>query len=61
MDYLTVKEIAQKWNISERRVTKYCTEKRIPGANKRGLMWFIPADATKPNDPRKPQNNKEKY
>ncbi len=53
MEYLTVKEMSEKWSVSERRVTKYCTEERIPGAVKRGLMWFIPADAKKPGDPRK--------
>ncbi len=53
MEYLTAAEIAQKWGISARRVTLLCNEGRIEGAEKKGLMWLIPKDASKPTDPRK--------
>lgn len=53
MEYLTAGEMAEKWNISARRVTLLCNQGRIEGAVKRGLMWFIPQDAQKPIDPRK--------
>lgn len=55
MEYLTSAECAEKWNISQRRVAIYCKEGRIAGAIMRGRMWMIPADAKKPEDPRKVQ------
>lgn len=53
MDYLTSAEIAEKWNISQRRVAIYCKEGRIEGAVLKGRMWMIPSGAKKPEDPRK--------
>lgn len=50
---LTAQEAAKKWNISQRRVSVYCTEGRIPGAVMFGKMWAIPDDAEKPTDGRK--------
>lgn len=56
MDFLTAKEIAEKWNITKRLVLKYCADGRIDGAQKFGNLWKIPADAKKPDDPRKKKN-----
>lgn len=53
MHYITVREAAWKWNISERLVQQYCTDGRLPGAKKFGGAWAIPADAEKPKDARK--------
>ncbi len=53
MEYLSVKETAKKWDISERYVQRYCTEGRIEGATKYGNAWMIPADAERPADKRK--------
>ena len=53
MEYITVREAAQRWNISERLAQQYCTDGRIAGAMKFGGAWAIPADAQKPTDPRK--------
>lgn len=53
MEYLTTSEMAVKWGISERRVRKLCDEKRVVGAIKKGFIWLIPADAIKPDNPRK--------
>ena len=53
MDYLSAKEIAEKWNISRRRVQILCEEGRIPGAFKLSDVWVIPKDAEKPADRRK--------
>lgn len=53
MEYLTTSEVAEKWNISRRRVTVYCEEGRIFGVIRKGTMWLIPADAEKPTDGRK--------
>lgn len=51
--FLSVREAAEKWNVSGRRVNQYCAEGRIPGAQKFGKLWAIPADAEKPKDPRR--------
>ena len=53
MEYLTVQETAEKWNLSDRMVQQFCTQGRIPGAQKFGRSWAIPADAEKPEDPRR--------
>lgn len=48
MKYLSVKEIAKKWNISERSVRNYCALGRIPDAFLTGKTWNIPENAKKP-------------
>ena len=48
MRYLSVTEIAKKWNISERSVRNYCAHGRVPGAFLTGKTWNIPEDAEKP-------------
>lgn len=53
MDYLSAKEVAEKWDISRRRVQILCEEGRIKGAFKLRDVWVIPKDATKPADRRK--------
>lgn len=53
MDYITVQQAAEKWNISPRLAQQYCADGRIPGAQKFGTAWAIPASAQKPADPRK--------
>lgn len=50
--YLSIKETARKWEISERWVNQYCTDGRIPGAERFGRSWAIPENAEKPTDPR---------
>lgn len=59
MDLLTTSEMAEKWNISRRRVTTLCKEGRINGAIFKGNTWLIPEGTSKPDDPRhnKPKNN----
>lgn len=49
MDYLSVKETAKKWGISERSVRNYCAGERVPGAIFAGKAWKIPQDAKKPD------------
>ena len=53
MEYLTVRETAEKWNLSDRMVQQFCIQGRIPGAQKFGRSWAIPAGAEKPEDPRR--------
>ena len=48
MGYLSVAEIAKKWNISERSVRNYCASERVPGAFLTGKTWNIPEAAQKP-------------
>lgn len=49
MRYLSVVQIAKKWNISERSVRYYCAQGKINGAFLTGKTWNIPEDATKPD------------
>ncbi len=51
--YLSLREAAEKWGVSERRINQYCSEGRIPDAQRIGKAWAIPADAEKPGDPRR--------
>ena len=48
MRYLSVAEIAKKWNVSERSVRNYCAHGRVPGAFLTGKTWNIPENAAKP-------------
>lgn len=50
--YMTVKEAAEKWGISDRRIRKLCSEGRIPGAYRDGHRWMIPLNSKKPADGR---------
>lgn len=50
--FITVKEAAERWGISDRRVRILCSEGKIPGAFQQGRGWKIPADAAKPVDGR---------
>ena len=56
MEYLTVKEIAEKWGISERRseerLQTMCKEGMVEGSKRFGRSWAIPEDAVKPVDRR---------
>ena len=55
MRYLSVTEIAKKWNVSERSVRNYCAQGRVPGAFLTGKTWNIPENAEKPE-----RSNKKK-
>ena len=52
MEYLSLRQTAEKWGLSIRRVQTLCSTDRIPGAVKIGSYWAIPADAEKPKDER---------
>ena len=55
MRYLSVTEIAKKWNVSERSVRNYCAQGRVNGAFLTGKTWNIPENAEKPE-----RSNKKK-
>ena len=50
--YLSIKETAEKWGVTPRRVQVLCATGRIEGAGKLGREWAIPADAERPKDER---------
>lgn len=56
--FLTVKETAERWQISERRVRVLCSQGRIAGVERQGREWFIPSDAEKPLDRRSDKTEK---
>lgn len=45
MRYLSIKQTAEKWNLSKRWISDLCAGGRIPGAMKVGAYWVIPEDA----------------
>ena len=50
LSFISAKEAAEKWNISQRRVSVLASENRINGAMMVGNMWIIPSNAEKPID-----------
>lgn len=52
MEYLTVRQISERWNMKERRVTALCRDNRIAGVKKEGNSWLVPSDALMPLDKR---------
>lgn len=58
-EYISVKEAAAKWEVSERRIQKLCKENRIEGVLRFGHSWLIPCDAEKPLDRRKFKEGKD--
>lgn len=52
MDYISVKEAAKQFHLSERRVQKLCESNRIEGCTMVSGVWLIPSSAQKPSDDR---------
>lgn len=52
MEFMSAREAADKWGISQRRVAVLCSENRIANATMVGNMWIIPTTAEKPIDAR---------
>lgn len=50
--FMSVKQAAEIWGISDRRIRVLCSQGRIPGAYQEGRGWKIPIDAVKPSDGR---------
>ena len=48
MKYISVKQAAELWSLSERSVRNYCSQGRIEGAFLTGKTWNIPEKATRP-------------
>ena len=49
---MTIKEAAEKWGLSVRRIQTICNEGLVPGVIKFGREWAIPNNAEKPLDKR---------
>ena len=49
VNYISVEEASQKWQISERSVRNYCAQGRVEGALLEGKTWKIPSTAEKPD------------
>lgn len=60
LSFISAKEAAEKWNISQRRVSVLASENRIKGAMMVGNMWIIPSNAEKPIDKRTVRYEKSK-
>ena len=52
MEFMTTKQAAEKWGLSERRLQTICNEGKISGVVKFGKAWAIPVDAERPVDKR---------
>ncbi len=52
MGYIKVSKAAEKWGISARRVRVLCAEGKIDGVIRKGKLYMIPENATKPMDGR---------
>lgn len=50
--YLSIKQVAEMWNLNPRTVRNMCANGRINGAVKFGRDWMIPKDVKKPVDGR---------
>lgn len=57
MEYISARDAAFKWGISERRVQLLCEQGRIDGVQRLGKAWAIPKASSKPVDKRL-RNNK---
>lgn len=49
IEYISVKETAKIWNLSERSIRNYCAQGRVIGAIQENGTWKIPLNAEKPD------------
>ena len=49
MNMITVKQAAEKWGVTPRRVQELCKEGKIKGAQRWERTWMIPAHAVLPS------------
>lgn len=48
MEYVSVKEKAEEWSLTERQIQYYCKQLKIEGAIKKSGVWLVPSDAKNP-------------
>lgn len=51
-DYETIRDTAERWGLTVRRVQKMCAEGKIPGVVKFGKQWAVPKNVERPKDAR---------
>ena len=51
-DWITPRQAAEQWGITERQVQSLCSKGKIIGLVRLGHAWLIPKDAPKPIDGR---------
>lgn len=59
--YMSVKEAAEKWGLSERRIQVLCATNRIPDVMRVSHVWLIPKTAAKPKDGRFKKKKRRKF
>ena len=59
-EYLSIRQTAEKWGISKRRLQVLCVEGRISGASRMDSIWAIPANAQKRQTPGQRMENIKK-
>ena len=52
IEWITPKQAAEKWSITERRVEALCANGQIDGVIRMSRIWLIPKNASKPIDGR---------
>ncbi|MBR1708466.1 MAG: AAA family ATPase [Clostridia bacterium] len=52
VNMINAKDAAIRWGLTDRRITGLCRSGKIPGAIKKGGLWFVPEDAQRPTDGR---------
>ena len=57
-EYIGVKELAEKWGVTTRRINQLCVDGYFSGAYKKGKFWMVPSDAEKPSVLRAKKTNK---
>jgi len=50
VDYITTKEAAKNWRITDRMVVYHCSAKRIKRSKKMGNTWLVLVNAEKSAD-----------
>ena len=54
MEYMGTKEAAEKWNVSQATIRKWCREEKIPAEHDAdGSPWRIPINAERPQSSKK--------
>jgi len=52
LNFISARQAAEKWNITDRQVQSLCLQDKIKGATRLGREWLIPKDAPIPIDGR---------
>lgn len=55
---MTIRQAAEKWGLSIRRVQQFCELGLLEGAERPGREWLIPKDTNKPVNSRRIHSNK---